>query len=63
MTDLILLLTLYSIVTTIGLIKYYKKNEINYSNYQNCLRALSEYDKDLAEYLEKDGVKVLRYEI
>jgi len=35
--------------------KYYRKNEINYSNYQNCLRALAEYDKNLAEYLEKEG--------
>ena len=36
------------------LIKIYKlekKNQINYSNYQNCLRALSEYDRELANYL------------
>ncbi len=51
MTNLILSLILYSILTTIAFIKYYRKNEINYSNYQNCLRALAEYDKNLAEYL------------
>lgn len=32
--------------------KLYKKNRINYSNYINCLIALSEYDKNLANYLE-----------
>lgn len=55
MINSIIVLTLYSILTTIGFIKYYRKNEINYSNYQNCLRALAEYDKNLAEYLEKEG--------
>jgi len=55
MSNSILILTLYSILTTIAFIKYYRKNEINYSNYQNCLRALAEYDKNLAEYLEKEG--------
>lgn len=57
MTDLIIVLIIYSTLTTIALIRYYKKNEINYSNYQNCLRALSEYDLDLAKYLEKEGKK------
>lgn len=57
MTDLIIVLIIYSTLTTIVLIRYYKKNEINYSNYQNCLRALSEYDSDLAQYLEKEGKK------
>lgn len=55
MTNLILLLTLYSTLTTIAFIKYYRKNEINYSNYQNCLKTLAGYDKSLAEYLEKEG--------
>lgn len=32
--------------------KLYKTNKINYSNYRNCLFALSEYDKDLYNYLE-----------
>lgn len=55
MINLILILTLYSILITIGFIKYYRKNEINYSNYQNCLRALAEYDPRLKEKLKEEG--------
>lgn len=55
MINSIILLILYSTLTTIALIKYYRKNEINYSNYQNCLRALSDTDPSLKEHLEKEG--------
>ncbi len=55
MSNSIIILTLYSILTTIGLVKYYKKNEINYSNYINCLRALAEYDPRLKEKLKEEG--------
>lgn len=40
------------------LIKLYKTNKqknIYYSNYQNCLRALKEYDPKLSEYLSKEN--------
>ena len=39
-------------------IKLYKVNmdkNVYYSNYKNCLRALADCDKDLNEYLEKEG--------
>lgn len=32
-----------------------KKKNINYHNYINCLRALADCDKDLKNYLEKEG--------
>lgn len=55
MIDIITFLIIYSTLTTIGLIKYYMKNKINYSNYINCLRALSDTDTSLKEHLEKEG--------
>ena len=30
-----------------------EKNDINYSNYKNCLKALSEYDSSLANYISE----------
>jgi len=47
------LLIAYSIVMTIAYYKLWKKNNINYSNYKNCLKALAEYDPKLKEYLDK----------
>lgn len=52
MVIVIELLVFYAVAVTI---KYYKVkmlNRVNYSNYQNCLRALSETDPKLADYLK-----------
>mgnify|MGYP006895542416 CR=1 FL=1 len=33
----------------------YESYKIYYNNYYQCLKALSEYDKDLANFLKKEG--------
>ena len=53
-------LIIYILLFIIGclIIRLYQVNQdkkIYYSNYKNCLLALAEYDKGLAEYLEKRG--------
>lgn len=54
---LIELLILYSGILTIKYFKLKNLNKINYSNYQNCLRALADTDPKLANYLKKRGEK------
>lgn len=49
-------LIIYAIVMTILYIKKNESNKINYSNYQNCLRALAEVDPKLKEYIEKNSI-------
>lgn len=49
---LIELLILYSGILTIKYFKLRNLNEINYSNYQNCLRALADTDPNLSSYLK-----------
>ena len=49
---LIELLILYSCILTIKYFKLRNLNEINYSNYQNCLRALADTDPNLSNYLK-----------
>ena len=39
----------------IKLYKVYKERKIYYHNYKSCLLVLSEFDKDLRDYLEKEG--------
>lgn len=53
---MIYLILLYIIgCLLIALYQTNKDKKIYYSNYKNCLLALSEYDKSLAEYLSKEG--------
>lgn len=52
MIMLIGLLIIYSVVVTYTCFKLMKENKIYYSNYKNALKALAEYDKELARYLE-----------
>lgn len=47
----------YSIFITIKCYDFYKKYKINYSNYQNSLKALAEYDPELKKYLEHQEKK------
>lgn len=54
MNILITLLFIYSALLTTLYAKKDKENRINYSNYQCCLRALSETDPKLKEYIEKN---------
>lgn len=49
---LIELLILYSGILTIKYFKLRNLNEINYSNYQNCLKALADTDPNLSNYLK-----------
>lgn len=53
--DLIMLLIIYSVILTVKYFKLKELNKINYSNYQNCLRALADTDPDLANYLDKNN--------
>ena len=56
MTELIIYILLFIIGCLI--IRLYQVNQdkkIYYHNYKSCLLALAEYDKGLAEYLEKRG--------
>lgn len=54
MNILITLLFIYSALLTTLYAKKDKENRINYSNYQCCLRTLSETDPKLKEYIEKN---------
>lgn len=54
MKTILFLLLFYTGAITIEYMKLRKKNKINYSNYKNCLKALASYDKELAEYLERN---------
>lgn len=54
MIMLIGLLIIYSIVVTYTCFKLMKENKIYYSNYRNTLKALAEYDRELARYLEQN---------
>ena len=56
MQMIIILALVYLSILTHLYVKKSKENEINYSNYQNCLRALSEYDSKLAAYLKDNGL-------
>ena len=47
-----ILLIIYSTVMTYLYVEKRHQNNVNYSNYQNCLIALSQFDKNLAEYLK-----------
>ena len=51
--DTIVLLLIYSIIITYSYLKIKKQNKINYSNYQNALKALSSFDPKLADFLKK----------
>lgn len=50
------ILIIYTSIVTIKYIEKSKENRINYSNYANCLRALSNTDPSLAEYLGETDV-------
>lgn len=52
-----LILTLIIIIIVLIKVIVYLKNEkdIQYSNYQNCLKALKIYDQKMVEYLERKG--------
>lgn len=52
MKEIILVLVIYGVVITYTCFKLIKENKIFYSNYRNTLKALAEYDKGLAIYLE-----------
>lgn len=56
MNILITLLFIYAALLTTLYAKKDKENRINYSNYQCCLRALSETDPKLKEYIEKNSI-------
>ena len=47
------LLILYSGILTIKYINLKKQNKINYSNFQNALRVITDSDPTLAKYLEE----------
>jgi|GEM_PF-3289419 len=46
------LLILYSGILTIKYLNLKKQNKINYSNFQNALRVITDSDPRLAKYLE-----------
>lgn len=50
------LLFIYAAIVTVLYARKEKENRINYSNYQCCLRALSEMDPKLKEYIEKNSI-------
>lgn len=54
MNILIILLLFYGMLVTMFYAIKDRENRINYSNYQCCLRALSETDSKLKEYIEKN---------
>lgn len=54
MNILIAFLFIYSALLTTLYAKKDRENRINYSNYQCCLRALSETDPKLKGYIEKN---------
>lgn len=56
MDILIILLFIYATIVAILYARKDKENRINYSNYQCCLRALSETDPKLKEYIEKNSM-------
>ena len=47
------LLILYSGILTIKYINLKKQNKINYSNFQNALRVITDSDPRLTKYLEE----------
>lgn len=55
MNAIVCLLTIYSVVITNLFINKREENDRNYSNYQNCLKALAEYDPKLSAYLRQRG--------
>lgn len=56
MKDLIVMMLLMIIgILTYKLIDLKEKYELYYNNYKQCLKALSEYDSSLKDYLEKEG--------
>lgn len=48
------ILIIYALIVTLKYIEKTQENKINYSNYVNCLRALSDTDPELAKYLGKN---------
>ena len=56
MNIFITLLFTYAAIVTVLYARKDKENRINYSNYQCCLRALSETDPKLKEYIEKNSI-------
>ena len=55
MNELIMYLLIIIVILLKIIYDLYTANKIYYSNYQNVLLALSEYDPKLAEYLKKRG--------
>ncbi len=55
MNTIICLLIIYSVIITNLFIHKREENDRNYSNYQNCLKALAEYDPKLSAYLRQRG--------
>lgn len=53
MNILTTLLFTYAAIVTVLYARKDRENRINYSNYQCCLRALSETDPKLKEYIKK----------
>lgn len=56
MNIFITLLFTYAAIVTVLYARKDRENRINYSNYQCCLRALSETDPKLKEYIEKNSI-------
>lgn len=56
MNIFITLLFTYAAIVTVLYARKDKESRINYSNYQCCLRALSETDPKLKEYIEKNSI-------
>lgn len=56
MNILITMLFTYAAIVTVLYARKDRENRINYSNYQCCLRALSEADPKLKEYIEKNSI-------
>lgn len=56
MNILTTLLFTHAAIVTVLYARKDKENRINYSNYQCCLRALSEMDPKLKEYIEKNSI-------
>lgn len=56
MSILTILLFTYATIVTILYARKDRENRVNYSNYQCCLRALSETDPKLKEYIEKNSM-------
>lgn len=52
--NVIKIILAYSFVITIVFYKLYKKYLITNTSYQNCLKALSQTDPGLTEYLKKE---------